>query len=85
MFFRWKKADLVMDLMWDWKERVESRSTPRLRTSGDGEMVRRKPPTFLSRALGLVELNTLFACLDSELRVILLGIREVERAGTLDP
>jgi len=56
MFFRWKKADLVTDLMWDWIERVESRSTPRLRTSGDGErvelsMVRRKSPTFLSRVL----------------------------------
>ena len=27
MFFKWKKADLVTDLMWEWKERVESKLT----------------------------------------------------------
>lgn len=39
--------DLVRKLMWDWNERVKSRSTPRLWTSEDGEilelsMVKRK-------------------------------------------
>lgn len=34
--FRCKKADLVMVLMCDWKERVESRMTPRLWTPGEG-------------------------------------------------
>jgi len=28
MFLRWKTADLVMDLMWDWNERGEWRMTP---------------------------------------------------------
>ncbi len=35
MFLRWQKADLVIDLMCDWNERVESRMTSRWRTSED--------------------------------------------------
>ena len=37
MFLRWKKVDLVTDLMLDWKE---LRMRPRLRTSGDRMMER---------------------------------------------
>ena len=66
MFLRWKKADLVMDLMCDWKERVESRITPGLRTSGDGQMDtpstrRTRSPTFLSSA-GVATPRALFSC-----------------------
>lgn len=47
----------MTDLTCEWKDRVESRMTPRLRTSGDGEMKlpstwRRKSPAFLCSALG---------------------------------
>eukprot|EP00064_Thunnus_orientalis_P018440 superscaffoldBa00004251_g18539 len=62
MFLRWKRADLVTDLMCDWKERVESRMRPRWRTSGDGEMEqpstsRRKSPTFWSSASGVTGIS----------------------------
>ncbi len=36
MFLRWKKADLVTDLICAWNESVESRMTPRLQGWGDG-------------------------------------------------
>ena len=39
MLRRWKNAVLVTWLTWDWKERVESRMTPRLRTEVEGETV----------------------------------------------
>ena len=39
MFRRWKKAVLVIWLTWDWKERVGSRMTPRLRTLAEGVMM----------------------------------------------
>ncbi len=57
MFLRWKKGELVTDLMWVRNERVESMITLRLRTSGDGEMVepsmvRSRSSAFLSSALG---------------------------------
>ena len=45
MFLRWKKADLVTDLTWEWKERVDSRMTPRLKEMGrwgDGAAVNLK-------------------------------------------
>lgn len=37
IFLRCLKIDFVMDIMCDWNERVESRMTPRLQTSGDGQ------------------------------------------------
>ena len=45
------------------KERVESRMTPRLRTSGDGQMEqlstsRRRSPTFRSSALGATTMSS---------------------------
>ncbi|XP_033977990.1 agmatinase, mitochondrial-like [Trematomus bernacchii] len=51
--------------MWEWKERVESKMTPRLRTSGDGEMEqpstsRMKSPTFWSSALGATAMSSVF-------------------------
>ena len=45
MFLRWKKAFLEMDLMWDRKERVESRMTPQvedLRGWADGNAINQK-------------------------------------------
>ena len=68
MFLRWKKADLVTDLMWECKERVESRMTPKLRASGDGEMEqpstsRMKSPTFRSSALGATTMSSVFLLL----------------------
>ena len=45
MFRRWKKAVLVMWLTWDWKERVGSRMTPRLRTLVEGVTV--EPSIFM--------------------------------------
>ena len=52
-----------MDLMWVWNEREESRMTPRLRTSEDGEMEqpsiwRRKSPTFWCSALGAMSMTS---------------------------
>ncbi len=75
MFLRWKKADLVTELMWVWKERVESRMTPRLRTSGDGgmeqpSMWRRKSPIFWSSALGAITMSSVFL----ELSLSRLGV-----------
>ena len=48
---RWKYADRVMLLIWDWKDNVLSRMTPRLLTWGEGEteewsMVREKLSAF---------------------------------------
>ena len=53
----WKKADLVTDLMCVSYESVESKITPRLRTSEDSEMLepstwRTRSPTLWSRFLG---------------------------------
>ena len=39
MLRRWKKAVLVMCFTWDWKERVGSRMTPRLRILAEGVIV----------------------------------------------
>ena len=38
MFLSWKNADLVMDLMWESKERDGSKRTPRFRTREEGQM-----------------------------------------------
>ena len=56
MFLRGKKVDLVTDLMWDWKEWVESRMIPRLRTSDDGKM--EQPSMFRNRALGATTMSS---------------------------
>lgn len=52
-----------MSLTCDWKERVESRMTPRLRTSWDGEMeqpstLRSKSPTIESSGLGATTISS---------------------------
>ena len=57
-----------MDLICDWKERVESRINPRLWTSRDGDMELSstwsiKSPTFWSSALGATTMSSVFLLL----------------------
>ena len=63
MLRRWKKAVLVMRLTWDWKERVGSRMTPRLRILAEGvivelSMFREKFPVEHVRASGPMIINS---------------------------
>ena len=64
----------MTDLMCDLNERVESRMTPRLRTSEDGQMElpstsRRRSPTFLSSALGATTMSSV---------LLLLSLRKLD-------
>lgn len=64
-----------MDLMWVWNERVESRMTPRLRTSEDGEMEqpstwRMKSPVLRSSALGAMSMSSVFLLLSCSRLVV---------------
>ena len=74
MFFRWYNADLVTFFMWDWNDRVGSRMTPRLRTTGDGVMeqpstTRSRSSTFLSSDLGATTMSSV---------LLLFGLRRLE-------
>ena len=65
-----------MDFMCDWKDSVESRMTPRLWTSMDGEIVQpftstRSSPTFWSSALEVTTMSSvLLVCSVSRFDVI---------------
>ena len=57
-----------MLLMWDQNERVESRMTPRFRTSGDGEveepyMTRARSQTFLRSGAGATTMSSVLLML----------------------